>query len=252
MVEMLVVMAIITLLFAIGVPAAKKLMTSFSSGANLQSVIGAALANARAIAAKDGTYAGVRFQENIDGDQYMILIKHDNDKKVTGYAEGFYAVANRKPTKLPQDVGVMDMVIHDATGFEVPIEVTGDDALSDENIDEDHELRDTSTFSIIFSKSGKLVIHNVRVRQRNSADDIFNNQILVGSGGAKFYQDAPVTPVNVGGLFQELSRKKFVIYNRREFDKVADTKRWSGQLKDAETLYVNPYSGRIISENQSQ
>ena len=88
-------------------------------------------------------------------------------------AWGFRAVEGIKPIKLPGSVGVMDLY------------TAGNFVSDDSYIDEPNEVTDATSFSIIFSPSGKLVIHDVRVRNRDgktegtetlnkSKDDIFN------------------------------------------------------------------------------
>ena len=57
LVEILAVLGIMVILFAIGAPAAKKIIESFDSSANVRSAITAALSNARSIAMSEGTWA---------------------------------------------------------------------------------------------------------------------------------------------------------------------------------------------------
>ncbi|HEV59176.1 MAG TPA: prepilin-type N-terminal cleavage/methylation domain-containing protein, partial [Phycisphaerales bacterium] len=143
--EMLVVMAILAITFGLGLQAAKMIMASFESGANVRHIISAALANARALAMKEGTYVGVRFQPNREGRQYMILIRHDYE--ATGLANGFVAVDNRQPTPLPENVLVLDTRISArgptdlaSVSEDKPIEVPRNPAASDLNLDEPFEL----------------------------------------------------------------------------------------------------------------
>ncbi|MHC4088560.1 MAG: type II secretion system protein, partial [Planctomycetota bacterium] len=160
--EMTVVIAAIVLLGSFGLPAVRALLDSFESGTGAKPVISAALASARAIAAKEQRYAGIRFQKAYNSDdplnplggvleaaQYMVFIVHDFDK--TGLVSGFRAVEGLEPIKLPDSVGVIDLSLIGA----------------DVDIDEPFELNNATAFSIIFSPSGKLVIHNVRARNRD-------------------------------------------------------------------------------------
>ena len=75
--EMVVVIAAMTILVAFGLPAVRALLHSFESQSGTKSTISAALATARAIAAKEQHYAGIRFQQDLDGNQYMVFIIHD-------------------------------------------------------------------------------------------------------------------------------------------------------------------------------
>ena len=76
--ETTIVIAIVALLAVLGLPAARVMFNSMvQSPAGTKAMIGAALSSARAIAAKERRYAGVRFQEDYNGDQYMIFIIND-------------------------------------------------------------------------------------------------------------------------------------------------------------------------------
>lgn len=199
--EMAVVIAIIALLVGAGLPAVRMVQSSFESGSSTKSMISAALASARALAAKEQHYAGIRFQkryqEDGEGPQYMIFIVHDSQIR----ANGFRAVEGTKPIKLPDSVGV--------------------------------KSTDDTTFSIVFSPSGKLVIHKVRAMNKDgkmddsSEDDVFNTLTKI------------THPGNPRGMFVQdpgdmLSRNSFVLYDKIQTDKL-------------ETVYINPYTGTIIS-----
>ena len=253
--ELMVVLVIATLLIGIGVPAAKEILRSFESSSLVGNVIGAALSGARAIAAKEQKYAGVRFQQDVNGNQYMIFIVHD--PAATDLAPGFRRVENRNPMKLPQSVGVMDLRIR--TDYADPVDngdepiYDGDDTTSNENIDEDKELTDTTTFSIVFSPAGKLVIHNVRVRNKdgatedNSNDDVFNTKTNVTAEPdpvGMFVQDYYAED----GLGAEPSRNSFIVYDKNEFAAIDAEKRWKNYLQYLEIVYVNPYTGEIVNK----
>jgi prepilin-type N-terminal cleavage/methylation domain-containing protein len=276
--ELLIVMAVIVILVGLSVPAVKKIAKSFETTAGVRSVISAALCNARAIAAKEQRYVGLRFQQDVKGRQYMIFIIHDpapaptqGDLTMnplltgTGLANGFRALDGRKPIALPENAGVMDLRVKSVyTGnpyVEMDIEVPGDDAGSDGHINDDVELRDTMTFSVVFSPAGKLVVHDVRVRNRTGRiktdsdafnlgynpynhDDVFNTVENLDNGLGLFYQDDYIAY----GLVQEKSRNCFVVYDRKEFAQIAPGKRWSDYLKDLAVLYVNPYTGELINK----
>jgi type II secretory pathway pseudopilin PulG len=255
LVEILVVLGIMVVLFAVGVPAVKKIVESFDSSANVRSVITAALSHARSIAMSDGTWAGLRFQQDKLGNQYMILIRYDYD--ATGLASGFRAVENRKPMKLPESIGVMDLYVRTNRAATIqaaadpactPIQVVANDTLSDLNINEPIELTDTTTFSVVFSKEGRLATHDVRVRNRQGADDIFNTQAIVDAVATAvpprrmFYQDDYAAL----GLGQEPSRNSFVIYDKKKFAAIPTAKRWSLYLKSLPLDYVNPSTGELV------
>lgn len=259
LVEILAVLGILTVLFAVGVPAIKKIIESFDSSANVRSVISSALANARSVAMSEGTWAGLRFQQDKSGNQYMILIQYDYIATNLALG-GFRAVDSRKPMKLPESIGVMDLFVRtnsqtaaDSTCKPIP---AATDAQSDLNIDTPAELTDTTTFSVVFSKEGRLVTHDVRIRNRQgtigtdatATDDVFNTQPVVDAAAAAvpsrrmFYQD---DYANLG-LGQEPSRNSFVIYNKKMFAAIPVAKRYSLYLKSLPLEYVNPSSGELV------
>ena len=257
--EMTVVIVVVALLASFALPAARMLFNSFQSQSGTKAVISAALSSARAIAAKHQRYAGIRFQEDLQGHQYMVFIIYDAELPhgVQGNL-GFRAVEGIEPIKLPDSVGAMDFVIVtdrslsdyneirlDAQGLPNP----------DNWIDQNVEFTDTTTFSLIFSQSGKLVIHDLWLLNRdgiknttagNSYDDIFNKDGPVEAGDAMFYQDDSLS--SGSSLGRELSRNSFIIYDRVEFDKVNVNRRWSDYLYKLvpEKIYINAYTGTMI------
>lgn len=256
--EITVIIATIAILVGLSVPAVRAFIKSLETGSSTKSIINSALFNARAIAAKEHRYAGVRFQKAyrpegpLDAPQYMVFIIYDSDDPPngTGLANGFRAVEGLKPIRLPDTIGVMDLRYRTNSDPTSP-----DDALIDENDDINSlaRVRDTTTFSIVFSQSGRLVIHEVRVRNRHgrindsSDDDIFNTKANVDADNAMFYQDDySEDPLNLG-LGQEYSRNSFIIYEQKEFKRAYESgQAWSGHLSSLEPLYINAYMGTII------
>lgn len=267
--EMVVVIAIIAMLVGVGLPAVRMVQSSFESGSSARSMISAALASARALAAKENHYVGVRFQKAYNPDaaeplnpltapQYMIFIIHDPERAPagTGLANGFRAIEGAKPMKLPDSVGVMDLTLVNRSVSGTSISFTEDPLDADAEIDTLEELRETTTFSVIFSPSGKLLMHKVRVRNKNgrtpgassqSLDDIFNTELQIAHPTdpyGMFFQDDYLTL----GLGPEYSRRSFIIYSRLEFKQAYKAgKAWSGYLAGLEAIYINPYTGTIIS-----
>jgi prepilin-type N-terminal cleavage/methylation domain-containing protein len=265
--EMMIVIGIAALMLGLAVPTANVLLNSFESESGAKSIINGALASARAIAAKEQRYAGIRFQKAGDpnnpekASQYIIFIIQDPNIM----AFGFRAVDGIQPIKLPDSIGVMDMTIvtqRNETNPINPTEIRIDDPVlgGDSHINDAFELLDTTTFSIIFSPSGKLVIQGVRVRNRNgrtddlSLDDIFNTIYNVENTRiAMFYQDDYWTDSahNVlpnWGLGPEPSRNSFVIYDTKTFNQIDKNLRWTNYLKNLKQIYINPYTGTIINE----
>lgn len=250
--EMAIVIGIAALMLGLAVPAANMLLNSFESESGAKSIINAALASARAIAAKEQQYAGIRFQKRYDpanpnplnASQYIIFVVHDYDK--TGLANGFRAASGIQPIKLPDSIGVMDLYVDNQ-----PVN-TSNIAIANAQLNEPNEVNDTTTFSVIFSPTGKLVIRYVQTRNRNgqtndsSLDDIFNTMDNVENGIAMFIQD------DIGnhnaGFQKEPSRNSFIIYDTKKFKEAYNNGTpYSGYLNQLSRVYINPYTGTIIN-----
>jgi prepilin-type N-terminal cleavage/methylation domain-containing protein len=224
--ELLVVMAVMVILLAIATPVAKKLSQSLGNSAGAYSIIDAALTSARSIAVREGHYAGVRFQQDSNGKQYLVFII--NDPAATSFVNGFRAVEGRKPVALPDDVGVMGAGTYSDT--------TTAGAIA---LDTTAGMTNATTFSVIFNSSGKFVVHLVRVSNAGVNDKIFNTQTNVSNGIAMFVQDT----IDEDGV------SSFLIYSKKGLDKVAVNKRWSGYLSGLNKDYVNPYTGELVRKN---
>jgi len=254
--ELVVAIATIALLLGIGLPAIRALINSFETQSGAKTLISTALASARGIAAKEQNYAGVRFQQDSAGNQYMVFIVHEEPARMGNLTIGFRAVKGVKPIKLPEKVRIVDLIydpdLLNPSGDGV---VDNDIELNDINV-----LTDTMTFSIIFSPAGKLVIHDVRVRNRNgiyqpdngiaekvSMDDIFNSPVNINNYvvGMFIQDDYPEM-----GLGAELSRNSFVIiYEKDKFEQARESGRaWSDYLAQIaqHRIYINLYTGTMI------
>lgn len=258
--ELLVTMAIAAALMAIGVPAARRLTSSLQEAAGASKLIAAALSNARAIAVREGRYAGVRFQQAADGRTYLVYIVHDPAAKPNGtdLANGFRVVDGRKPIALPENAGVVSHGIIEAASADKNNAAKQAEANNLLKSDPEWPKVDNSgwtnanTFSVVFDKTGKLVIHPVWVRNKNgklddsSNDSVFNIQVNVDKKPpiGMFYQDDYLT----WGLAEEYSRNNLWIYSKKELDTVNASERWSGYLGTLNALMVSPYTGELIGE----
>jgi len=268
LIEMTLVVATIALLVGFGLPAVRSLIHSFETQDGTRSMIGAALSSARAMAVKNQRYAGVRFQSRctsksrtspldgtVDAAQYMIFIMHEEPRKMGDLTVGFRAMPNREPMKLPDTIGVID--------------VSG--IANDAEIDQEVELNNATAFSIIFSPSGKLIVRDVRTRNRDglyqpvnsgsrdgphaddSWDEIFNSveNVTVSGNDAvgRFIQD----DYPEFGLDREASRTSFVIYERQRLKSTFEKKTvWSEYLSllpASAQVYVSPYTGTLLSSD---
>jgi type II secretory pathway pseudopilin PulG len=267
--EMTVVIAIAALMVALIIPAINMLLNSFESQSGAKSIINSALASARAIAAKEQRYAGVRFQKLYDPNnpdilkdpQYIIFIINEEPSKMGNLTIGFRAVDGIQPIKLPDSIGVMDL-LYDPND----VSPTGDGQINtDAEMSSTNILRDTATFSIIFSPSGKLIIHDVRTRNRDgftatsntqySQDDIFNRISQITAGIGMFLQDDYFAayagnPVTNLGLGPEPSRNTFYIYETKKLNQTAYNRRWTDYLQrvSQQPVFVNPYTGTIVND----
>ena len=219
--EMTVVVAVIALLVTFGLPAIRAFRGAFESGGSVKGLISAGLATARAIAAREHRYAGIRCQQDLHGYQYMIFIIHDPTLAATFPVplSGFRAVEGLKPVRLPETVGMAEA----AEYFE---NFEGEGAV------------DATTFSVVFSPTGKLIIRNVQVLRRSPDDTVFNDP----SKNPMFADDYE----NEWPLEREPSRNSLTIYNRALLNKLDMVQR-SEYLQSLEPIYINPYTGTIIS-----
>jgi hypothetical protein len=266
--EMTVVIAVVALLVGISIPAVRALRGSFESEGGTKVMINAALSAARAIAAKEHNYAGVRFQTKYEqgnkASQYMVFIIHDFDN--TGLKWGFRAVEGMEPIKLPDSIGVMDLRVRtDHRDNQWGAEESDDEAITMDYLDDtiaeniqisgtNRNIQDSSTFSIVFSPSGKIVIHDVRVRNRDgiyrpnpltkiTKDDVFNgSEVVISHKNALLIQD---DYANLG-LGQEPSRRSFVIYDKNRFSQLLTAQQRYDYLMSLDVVYLNPHTGHMI------
>jgi hypothetical protein len=249
------------------IPVANMLLNSFESESGARSIINSALASARAIAVKEQRYAGIRFQKRydpqnpnpIDASQYIIFIIQDPNIM----AFGFKAVDGIQPIKLPDSIGVMDLTIVPTRNIQNPIDSSGQFVIDrNDRINDSFELLDTTTFSIVFSPAGKLVIHGIRVRNRDgftatsntqySNDDVFNRISQIEAGFGMFLQDdywpGYSPPTLDFGLGPEPSRNSFIIYDTKILKQTNLNRRWTDYLNRLKLVFINPYTGTIINE----
>jgi prepilin-type N-terminal cleavage/methylation domain-containing protein len=231
--EMAVVIGIIAVMVGLTLPVANVLYNSFESTGGAKAMLNAALESAKSIAIKEHRYAGIRFQKRYDpasvlnASQYMIFIVSDASigPGVAGNL-GCRAVDGITPIKLPDAIGVMDS-----------------NAADNFAIDTDSELSNNTTFTILFSPSGKLIIHRLWVKNRNdeapgSLDDVFNTSVNIDNNIGMFLQDSS----------REDSRNSFIIYETKKLKQVPETNRWDGYLNQLKAAYVSPYTGTIVEQ----
>ncbi len=264
--EETLVVAIVAIMIFLAVPAARHLFDRLQTPAGVKALISSALASARAIAARDQRYVGIRFQHacykdtqgNIQPEksplkmpQYMIFIEYQPvGQTASNDQDTFIAIEGIEPIKLPENIGVMDLTLTPNAGQIESIS-------NNDEINDDRELLDTTTFSIVFSPAGKLVVREVLTRNRDgltsgnaqkSEDDIINTWGQVENGYAMFWQDNDT--FSGLRLIQEPSRRSFIIYDRGILRSLPPGKRYSmylEELKEKHMIYINPYTGTFIN-----
>jgi Tfp pilus assembly protein PilE len=280
--EMTLVIASIAVLVVLAVPAIRAFFNSFETETAAKTMISAALASARSVAIREQRYAGIRFQKayrpdsTLQAPQYITFVVYDPGIM----ADCIRAVEGLKPMKLPDSVGVIDLTLVTNRNTNNPVNSTqvrlDDPAINASDKDDWFKnlpaLTDMSTFSIIFSPEGRLVNFGVQVRNKNgqrdtnanaanvSNDVVFNkiDRVKIDSTDqirpALFCQDDYYGKLdNIYGdlgLGPEPSRNGFMIYENNKFRSAYQKgQAYSGYLSAliSETIYINPYTGTIIS-----
>jgi Tfp pilus assembly protein FimT len=213
--ELLVMMAVMVILLAVAAPVAQKLAQSLGNSAGARNIIDAAMTSARAIAVREQSYAGVRFQQDSNGRQYLVFII--NDPNATSYANGFRAVEGRKPTALPEGTGVI-----------AGKPSTYTDVLWDENLATLTGYNSAVSSSIVFNSSGRLVIHPVRFK----GTFVFGNTQTAWDDGQDYN-----------------SINSFQIYTQNKFKPYPFPEIYTTYLKSLNTEFVNPYTGELVKKN---
>jgi prepilin-type N-terminal cleavage/methylation domain-containing protein len=274
--EVLTTVVIVVVLTLVSLPAINGFMDSMSSSGSVEVMINAALSNARAMAISKQRYVGVRFQKEcvitssiptpdltdpssyeLSANQYMIFIMSEEPKKMGNLTKGGYrAMDGMKPIKLPDNIGVMDFFVR--INIANNASAAGDTAsqpISAGDLGDTLHLMDVTSFSIIFSPSGQLVVKEIRTRNRdgyyrpspldpvkNTLDDIFNSPEYIATGIGKFVQDDYAHL----GLGAEYSRNHFVIYDKKEFERLDAAGRFA-YINSLKPIYVSSYTGKLIS-----
>jgi prepilin-type N-terminal cleavage/methylation domain-containing protein len=234
--EVLTTIVIIVILTVVALPAINAFFDSMSSSGSAEVMINAALSNARAMAISRQRYVGVRFQlayNNIApnnpfaADQYMIFVINEPTLvKTTSTGtytvpNGYCAVKGIKPIKLPPNIGVM-------------VEGVADTAVA-------NDIFDNTTFTIIFSPSGNLVIRPVvHVLREGTTDEVFNDPSVNPMFQDDYENESPYK--------SEQSQRSFIIYDKTEFKRAYEQGTpYSGYLQSVAPVYINPYTGTLIN-----
>jgi hypothetical protein len=264
--EVTIAVSIVVILTGLAIPAVMALYESFHNDNGAITTISTAMTVARATAARERRYAGIRLQQDKDGEQYIVFIVHNPDK--TGLSTGFTAIEGQKPIKLPAGTLVTDLrvrVNHGSGSLDAesvldgPLNATYLDNTNSTNLGPDGKniyITDMTCFSIIFSPNGSLIIHDVRTRNKEgiyrpdltipakiSKDDIFNSPESIHNAGAGMFIQDDYAQLGLGA---EPSRNMFISYDKNHFDKLSAQDRLNYLISLSPT-YINPYTGTIIN-----
>lgn len=230
MAELLVAIGIIALLVAIAVPTVGTMFKG-ANEAKAINTIKAALSLGRSKAMQNQTYAGVRFQRNAhNGKFYAVIIEHD--PSATNLANGFLAAPGVKPMPLPSGIGLVAMVPN-----------------SDSDLNSEDEVEDHHTFSVVFGTQGNVVVHEVRIRNRDgetdnsSKDGIFNtkNNVDADPPFGMFYQDENAPPYE-----EEFSTLGLYIVDLARFDTYTNNKYSEYLNNQVDMMRLNVYTGEVM------
>ena len=245
LIELLVVVAIVGMLAALTAPMAADMVQSYRRAA-ITNTIRAALRAGKARAATTQKYAGIRFQQSPDGTQYAVIIDKANYDTNT-----YYAAENIKPVALPAGLGVISGELG----------TINNDPDRNAYLDSSRDvwsLDDATTFSIIFSPTGQLVVKNVRVQPRPSGDTTFGNDtatfanpplalLSFDDGHYDFDQEQWFDDSSVWCL-SESSTTSLYIYDQGEMDQVDPGLRYTDYASSLEPILINMYTGQIIED----
>ncbi|MHC4130899.1 MAG: hypothetical protein ACYSR3_02740, partial [Planctomycetota bacterium] len=185
----------------------------------------------------------------------------------TDLTDGFRAVEGIEPIKLPDSIAVVDLkrrYNNTSTSTSAAEDGTYVEISTEAEMAQTRVLRDTTSFSIIFSPSGKLIVHDVRVRNKDgkiisdqstykSLDTVFNTLTRLTG----YYRPMAGTFVQDDyawlGLGQEPSRRSFIIYEKEKLQEAYQQNEaliYLQELQNSEEIYINPYTGTMISEQK--
>lgn len=260
LIEMLVVVGIIAIMVSLVMPAGSSMIQSHrkSSAKNL---IKTSLAQAQAYAAKERKYAGIRFQLDASGRQYLILVEAkriviSNGSVIPG-AWDFYdlmdlyvPVDNVQPTAMPTGTVVLN-------ASELDFDIDANTEV------EDWELEDATTFCVIFSPSGQLVKKPAQCGPRvdptvtqleylvyaNLDDTIFvGTEIMPPREGLPLSGD--LICLNNSPRSVKYSQTGLLLFQLKELEEMSPIERYDYIMDSlvSKALMINVYTGKLIEQ----
>jgi len=281
--ELLVTLAIAVIVGSIALPLVLSLNDALKGSANAQTIVSTAVQNARALAMKEGRYAGVRFQQDKDGNQYAIYIVYGEagSDPANGLQYMYKVVEGRTPVQLPEGIAVTDMVvrtIHNDTdtastyrdGWFVNLQEShlrdaGNLDIEGKNIN----LTDTTSFSIVFDAKGQLAKVPCKMRCIDVLPDTVGKSYYRPGDTAKYFSYTAsfysLDKVFNGyeyfrlnkakfiqddyanlGLGGELSRVQFKIFDMGKYKSLDSSQKKYDYLNAQPDVYVNQFTGKLM------
>ena len=260
LIEITVVVAIIAMLVGFGVPAVRALINSAQSESTVRTMVQSMFDTARTLAMANQAYVGVRFQKAYDAeteqtDQYMILVKHDPQPRRQGYANEYHALVGHKPVRVPSQYYLADLKY---TVRSMESDGAGVYFATDADVNE----ADMTSFTVLFSATGQMVVGHVRVRNADgkpqadahqSNDRVFNTKTRIDNPAPPDYPEIP-GPVfllddDTPGRHAENSRDRFFILGRDRLEQATKADRpWQDYLRGVsdDPILVSPFNGQLI------
>ncbi|MCF7958968.1 MAG: prepilin-type N-terminal cleavage/methylation domain-containing protein, partial [Phycisphaerae bacterium] len=117
LIEMLIVLVIMSIMMAVGMVSAPNLIRSQKTS-SARNMIRSSLTQAQAYAARNHCNAGIRFQQSLDGRQYLVLVESRPilvpDQGNYNMSQRYTPVPNAKPSPMPEGMAVLrDDIVDD-------------------------------------------------------------------------------------------------------------------------------------------
>ena len=217
LVEILVVIGIIVIAISLVLPPATKIFTT-ASDAQARQLFSAMLGAARGKAIENQSYALVHCQIGVDDSCWIAVMVHNQDTNKFEPAEGYL------PQQIPGNIAFGEI----SSKF-----VNGGNYISDA-LDSDDELRDFTTFNIIFTPSGALA-------PSDYTPQIDTDTKIFGGNGATAKQKIWDVPAGLN----EPTVKAVTIFPYKSLVAAGNRANWLEE--NGQFLCINPYTGRLIS-----
>ncbi len=219
LIELLVVISIIALAISVVLPPVAAMFTT-ASDTQSRGIISAMLGAARGLAVENQSYCLLHVQIGTDGACWVAVMRYDSETGLFVPSEGY------SPRQMPGGIAFGEI----SSKF-----VQGGDYISDA-LDSDEELRDFTTFNVIFTSSGALA-------PSDYTPQIDTDVKIFGGDGATSEQQIWDTPADL--TINEPTIRAMTIFPYRTLEAVNDRGAWLNE--NGQFLCINPYTGKLIS-----